>query len=85
MNEICSKGGAPSSRAARLTPSPNVGFVDDDVALMDTDAELDAIVGWHIRIALRHAALNFDRAAHRIDDTLEFHKRAISTSPVSRP
>ena len=35
----------------------------DDVAEMDADAELDAPVGRHARVALGHAVLHFDRAS----------------------
>ncbi len=55
----------------------NVAAVDDDVADVDADAELDALVGGDLGVARDHAALQVDRAAHRIDDALELHQNAV--------
>ena len=43
----------------------------DDVAQMDADAKLDAALGRQAGIALDHAVLHFDGAAHRVDDAAE--------------
>ena len=43
-----------------------VGLLDD-VAEMNADAELDAALGRQAGVALDHAVLHFDRAAHRVD------------------
>ena len=56
----------------------NIVVVADDVADVDADAELDAPIGWHIGIAFGHAALDFDGAAHSIDDADEFHQHAVA-------
>ena len=50
----------------------------DDVAEMDADAELDAALGRQTRIALGHAVLHFDRAAHRVDHAAEFDEAAVA-------
>ena len=71
--------GQASSRAAMFTPSPKMSSpVDDDVAEIDADAELDALVGRHAGVALRHAALDLDRATHRVDDAGELHQQAVA-------
>ena len=45
---------------------------------MDADAELDALVGRHAGVALDHAVLHFDRAAHRVDHAAELDDRAVA-------
>ena len=50
----------------------------DDVAEMDADAELDALLGRQAGVALDHAALHLDRAAHRVDDAAELDDRAVA-------
>ncbi len=49
----------------------DVAFIDDDVADIDADAELDAPIGRYANVAVGHLALNVDRAAHRVDDAGE--------------
>jgi len=44
----------------------------------DPHAELDAAIGRHIGISLRHLALHLDCAAHRVDDTAKLHEQAIA-------
>src|ERR1700682_4258660 len=56
----------------------DVVVVADDVADIDADAKLNALVGPNVGIALGHAALHLDRAAHRIDDAGEFHQYAVA-------
>jgi hypothetical protein len=46
----------------------NVAVVDDDIAYIDTDAKNDALVLANSCVATEHAALNGNRALHRIDD-----------------
>ena len=64
-----------------------VGLLDD-VAEMDADAELDAALGRHAGVALDHAVLHFDRAAHRVDDAAELDEAAVAgaldDAPVMR-
>lgn len=56
----------------------NIVVVDNDVADVDADAEPDPLLGRHAGIALGHAALNVDGAAHRIDDTRELEQQSIA-------
>ena len=50
----------------------------DDIAQMDADTELDAPLGRQPSIALDHAALDLDRAAHGVDHAAKFDKCAIA-------
>ena len=50
----------------------------DDVAQMNADAELDAPLGRHAGIALDHAVLHFDRAAHGVDHAAELDEAAVA-------
>ena len=45
--------------------------IDDDVAHIDADAELDLLLWRHISTACRHRALNVDGATNRVDCTGE--------------
>src|SRR5271166_311046 len=45
---------------------------------MDADAELYATLGRQARIALDHAVLHLDRAAHGVDYAAELEKNAVS-------
>ena len=50
----------------------------DNVAQVDADAKLDPPLGRQARVALDHAALHFDRAAHRVDHAPELDDRAVA-------
>ena len=50
----------------------------DDVAKVDADAEDDAAILGHAGIALDHGVLNFDGAAHGVDDAAKFDDRAVA-------
>src|SRR5260221_250486 len=52
--------------------------VDDDVAEIDAHAHLDAPVDRNVGVALGHAALHFDRAAHRIDNAGKLDQDAVA-------
>src|SRR5437764_12090569 len=52
--------------------------VDDDVAEIDADAELDPPRLRNTGIVPSHLALQFGRAAHRIDDAGEFDQEPVS-------
>ena len=52
--------------------------LDDDVAEIDADAELDVPVFGNPGVALRHAALDFDRAARRIEHAAELDQEAVA-------
>ena len=56
----------------------DVVVLDDDVAEVDADAEVDALVGGDIGVALGHPALHRDGAAHRIDHAGEFDQHAVA-------
>ncbi len=50
----------------------------DDVAEMNADPEFDAALGRQAGVALDHAVLHFDRAAHRVDDAAELDEAAVA-------
>src|SRR5262249_20268494 len=56
----------------------DVVAVDDDVADIDADPELDPRLRRLVGIALVHAALNLDGATHGIDDAGEFGQQAVA-------
>ena len=56
----------------------DVVAVDDDIADIDADAEIDAAAGRNARIPVGHALLPFDRAAHRVDDAGEFDQQTVA-------
>ena len=57
----------------------DVVALDDDVAEIDADAELDARCPPARRVALGHLALHVDRAAHRVDDAGELDQQAVAS------
>ena len=56
----------------------DVVALDDHVAEIDADAQLDAVVRRDIRVPLGHRLLHLDRAAHRIDDAGKLHQHAVA-------
>ena len=50
----------------------------DHVAEMNADAEFDAALGWQAGVALDHAVLHFDRAAHRVDHAAKLDEAAVA-------
>jgi hypothetical protein len=56
----------------------NIIVVEDNVADMDADAELDPLLGRQDGILLCHLALDLDGAAHRVDGTGELHQHAVA-------
>ena len=50
----------------------------DHVAEMDADAELDAALGRKAGVALDHAVLHLDGAAHSVDHAAEFNDSSIA-------
>jgi hypothetical protein len=57
----------------------NIVAVHDDVAEVDADAERDAMVRWHVHIAVLHRALDLDRALDSSDHAREFDQEAIAS------
>jgi hypothetical protein len=78
-----------TDRARRRDPLKPGGDIDavahqiavrllDDVAEMDADTKFDALLLRQARIAPNHALLDFDGAAHGVDDAPELDERAIA-------
>ena len=63
-----------------LTPSPmrSPSLSSTTSPEMDADAELDPPVGRQARVALEHAVLHLDRAAHGVDHAAELGENAVS-------
>jgi hypothetical protein len=57
----------------------DVAMLDDNVAEVDADAKLDAALHRHPRVATYHLALNFDRAAHRVDDACKLDEKTVAS------
>jgi hypothetical protein len=45
---------------------------------VNAHSELDALLGKHASVALDHAGLHFDRAAHRVNHAAELDDRAVA-------
>ncbi len=65
----------------------DVVVLDKDVALVNTDTELNAFLGSHPGITLGHDVLNLSRTPQGIDDTGELDQQSITgrfddTAPV---
>ena len=52
--------------------------LDDHVTEIDPDTECDALVLGNIGVARRHATLELDCRADRVDDTRELDQRAVA-------
>ena len=52
----------------------------DDIAEMDANAELDAAILRNAGVALDHAGLNLDGAAHRVDHAAKFNEEPVASS-----
>jgi hypothetical protein len=51
-----------------------------NVAEIDPHAELDAAIRRHIDVSLRHLALHFDGATHRVDDAGKLDEQTVARS-----
>ena len=60
------------------TVAVDVALVEDHVAEIDSDAELDPAFHRHIGIVLNHRPLDFDGAAHRIDNTGKLDEQPVA-------
>jgi hypothetical protein len=60
------------------TVTEDVATVFDNVADIDPHAELDAAIGRHIGVSLRHLALHLDGATHRVNDAGEFDQEPVA-------
>src|SRR6202022_2455790 len=52
--------------------------LDDHVAEIDADAQLDAAVRRDVAVALAYRLLHRDCAAHRVDDARKLHQQAVA-------
>jgi len=52
--------------------------LDDDVALVDTDAKLDPALGRQRRVAIGERRLHLGRTAERIDDARKLDQQAVA-------
>ena len=48
-----------------------------NVAQVNADAKLNALLGRHAGVALDHSGLDFNRTTHRLDDAAEVDKNAV--------
>src|SRR5262249_7388949 len=67
-----------SSRGHIHAIAEDVATVDHHISDIDANAELNPLFLRHVGIALCHAALNIDSAAHRVHDATELSKQPIS-------
>src|SRR5215469_5319034 len=56
----------------------DVGVLDDDIALVDADPELDPLLRWNGSVALHHPALHLDSTSDRIDNAGKFDQQAVA-------
>jgi hypothetical protein len=52
--------------------------LDDHVAEIDADTQLDAVVRRDVRVPPGYRLLHLDRAAHRINDAREFDQHTVT-------
>ena len=57
----------------------------DDVAEVNADAEIDALIGGHSDVALDHRVLNRDGAAYGFDDAVELDHRPVASALEHAP
>ena len=63
----------------------DVVLVDDDIADVDPDAKLNALLGRDCHVARHHLALQLDGAPHRIDDARKFDKQPVASFTDDAP
>jgi hypothetical protein len=75
----------PAGIGQGLDPRGNVDAVaikvvalDDDIAEIDADAQLDAVVRRDTDVPLGHRLLHLDRKTHRIDDARKVHQHPVA-------
>ncbi|MCK1740739.1 hypothetical protein IVA80_07590 [Bradyrhizobium sp. 139] len=76
---------SPSRRAAILTPSPKISFIDADVANVNADAKFDPLILWHTAVLLCHGVLNFSGTSRSVDDARELGQQAVARALTIRP
>jgi hypothetical protein len=60
------------------TIAENVAVLDDYLALVDADPELNAVIRRDCRVPLGDALLHLDRASNRINDAGELDEHAVT-------
>jgi len=60
------------------TVAEDVAVLDHDVTHVDANAEVDALVGRHSRIALAHTSLHLGRAAQGVDEAAELDEQTVT-------
>jgi len=81
LTQISPGSASASSRAATFDAvAEDVVVLDDDVADIDADAKANALALVDVGIAVFHALLHHDGAAHRIDDRGELDQEAVARS-----
>ena len=56
----------------------DVVTVHDHVAQVDADPKIEAAIGVHVGVPLRHAPLDLDSALHSLDDATELYQQAVA-------
>jgi hypothetical protein len=72
------RGQAFEARRDIHAVTEDVIVLDDDVSLVDADAERDAAVGWKRRITVRQCRLQFGRATESVDDAGELDQQPVA-------
>ena len=73
------QAGSVSLRSEVDTVAEDVVVVENDVAEIDADAEMDASLGSHAGVARGHLALHLDRTTNRVD-----HARKLAEQTIAR-
>src|SRR6516164_10999500 len=73
------KAGSVSLQSEVDTVAKDVVVVENDVAEIDADAEIDASLGLHAGVARGHLALHLDRTTNRVD-----HARKLAEQTIAR-
>ena len=76
--DAAGRGDALQPRGHVHAVAENVVALDDDVADIDADAELDAAAFGHVGVALAHLALDFSGTGDRIHHARELDQHAVA-------
>src|SRR6516165_11694733 len=61
------------------TVAEDIVLLNDHVAEINADAEPNAPLVWHLRLAVAHPALDLSRAAYCVDHAREFRQQAVAS------
>jgi hypothetical protein len=56
----------------------DIVVIDDDIADVNADPELDSIFMWHVGILSDYVALNLDRASRRVHGACELNQHTVA-------